>query len=257
MFLYNFAINFSLNVLRNFQGQKMQIIPAIDLKEGCVVRLMQGKMESAKIYYKNPLEVVKIFEEMGAEYLHIVDLDGAFCGKPQNKAVIENIAKNSTLKIEIGGGIRNEETIKEYLNLGVNRIILGSIALKDPKFAKEMAQKYPIIIGIDAKDGKVATEGWDQVGRVLASEFAKEFQNSPIEAIICTDISNDGMLNGINIDFTKEIAQSSGKFTLASGGLSCLEDLEKLYLSKIDGVIAGKAFYEKKLDLKEAFRKFK
>lgn len=234
----------------------MQIIPAIDLKEGCAVRLSQGKMESAKIYYKNPLEVAKIFEDMGAQYLHIVDLDGAFCGKPQNKEAITNIAKNCTLKIEVGGGIRTEETIKEYLNLGVSRVILGSSALQNPSFAKQMAQKYPIVIGIDAKEGKVATEGWDKVGRILASEFAAEFKESAIEAIICTDISNDGMLGGININFTQEIAKSSGKFTLASGGLSGLEDLERLQYSKIDGVIVGKAFYEGKLDLKEAFKQF-
>ncbi len=234
----------------------MQIIPAIDLKEGCAVRLTQGKMESAKIYYKNPLEVAKIFEDMGAQYLHIVDLDGAFCGKPQNKEAIQNIVQNSTLKIEVGGGIRTEEIIKEYLNLGVNRVILGSIALQNPSFARQMAQKYPIVIGIDAKEGKVAIEGWDRVGRILASQFAEKFRDSAIEAIICTDISNDGMLGGINIGFTQEIAQSSGKLTLASGGLSGLEDLERLQDCGIDGVIVGKAFYEGKLNLKEAFKKF-
>ncbi|KAB0649043.1 1-(5-phosphoribosyl)-5-((5-phosphoribosylamino)methylideneamino)imidazole-4-carboxamide isomerase, partial [Acinetobacter bohemicus] len=137
----------------------MQIIPAIDLKGGCAVRLTQGKMESAKVYYKNPLEVAKLFWSMGAEYLHIVDLDGAFRGEPKNREVIEKIAKHSKLKIEVGGGIRDEKTIQEYLEIGVNRVILGSIALKNPDFAKEMAQKYPIVIGIDAKEGRVATEG--------------------------------------------------------------------------------------------------
>ena len=234
----------------------MQIIPAIDLKGGCAVRLTQGKMESAKVYYKNPLEVAKLFWSMGAEYLHIVDLDGAFRGEPKNREVIEKIAKHSKLKIEVGGGIRDEKTIQEYLEIGVNRVILGSIALKNPDFAKEMAQKYPIVIGIDAKEGRVAKEGWDKVDGILAKEFAKEFVNSKIEAIVCTDISNDGMLGGINIDFTKEIAQSSGKFTIASGGLSCMEDLEKLKDSNIEGVIVGKAFYEEKINLKEAFRIF-
>ena len=185
----------------------MQIIPAIDLKEGYAVRLSQGEMGSAKIYAKNPLELAKHFEELGAEYLHIVDLDGAFAGEPRNRAVIAQICKESKLNIEVGGGIRNEEIIKSYRDLGVTRLILGSMALKNPEFALKMAEKYTIAIGIDAKDGKVATEGWAKSGNILAWEFAEIFRGSKVDAIICTDIARDGMLNGINIDFTKTIQE--------------------------------------------------
>ncbi|WDL75053.1 1-(5-phosphoribosyl)-5-[(5-phosphoribosylamino)methylideneamino]imidazole-4-carboxamide isomerase [Helicobacter winghamensis] len=234
----------------------MQIIPAIDLKDGCAVRLSQGLMESAKIYAKDPLELAKHFEYLGAKYLHIVDLDGAFAGEPKNHRVIERICRDSKLKIEVGGGIRNEEIIKSYIDLGVTRVILGSIALKNPEFALKMAEKYAVVIGIDAKDGKVATEGWAKSGSTLAWEFAEIFKGSKVEAIICTDIARDGMLNGINVDFTKTIQQKSELFTIASGGLSNLSDFEKLENARISGVIVGKAFYEGKIDLKEVFEKF-
>ncbi|WP_279128061.1 1-(5-phosphoribosyl)-5-[(5-phosphoribosylamino)methylideneamino]imidazole-4-carboxamide isomerase [Helicobacter winghamensis] len=234
----------------------MQIIPAIDLKDGCAVRLSQGLMESAKIYAKDPLELAKHFEYLGAKYLHIVDLDGAFAGEPKNHRVIERICRDSKLKIEVGGGIRNEEIIKSYIDLGVTRVILGSIALKNPEFALKMAEKYAVVIGIDAKDGKVATEGWAKSGSTLAWEFAEIFKGSKVEAIICTDIARDGMLNGINVDFAKTIQQKSELFTIASGGLSNLSDFEKLENARISGVIVGKAFYEGKIDLKEVFEKF-
>ncbi|TLD83486.1 1-(5-phosphoribosyl)-5-[(5-phosphoribosylamino)methylideneamino]imidazole-4-carboxamide isomerase [Helicobacter sp. MIT 11-5569] len=234
----------------------MQIIPAIDLKEGCAVRLSQGLMESAKVYAENPLELAKHFEEIGAKYLHIVDLDGAFAGEPKNRAVIAQICKESKLKIEVGGGIRNEETIQHYEDLGVERVILGSIALKNPDFALKMAEKYAIVIGIDAKDGKVATEGWAKSGNVLAWEFAELFKGSKVKAIICTDIARDGMLNGLNIDFTKKIQEKSAIFTIASGGLSSLQDFAGLENAGINGVIVGKAFYEGKINLQEIFRKF-
>ena len=235
----------------------MQIIPAIDLKEGCAVRLKQGLMESAKIYAKEPLELAKHFESLGAEYLHIVDLDGAFAGIPKNRSVIEAICKESKLKIEVGGGIREESTIQAYLDLGVSRVILGSVALKNPNFALEMAEKYAVVIGIDAKDGKVATEGWAESGNTLAWDFAAQFKGSKVEAIICTDIARDGMLSGMNIAFTKKIQQMSGIFTIASGGLSCMADFEELQNANIDGVIVGKAFYEGKIDIKKALESFK
>lgn len=234
----------------------MQIIPAIDLKEGCAVRLKQGLMESAKVYANNPDVLAKHFEDLGAEFLHIVDLDGAFAGEPKNLKVIEKICKDSKLKIEVGGGIREEETIKTYLDLGVSRVILGSIALKSPQFALNMAEKYAIVIGIDAKDGKVATEGWATSKNTLAWDFAEQFRGSKVEAIICTDIARDGMLGGLNIEFTKKIQDKSGIFTIASGGLSSEADFEMLKEAKIDGVIVGKAFYENKIDLQEAFKRF-
>lgn len=235
----------------------MQIIPAIDLKEGCAVRLKQGLMESAKVYANKPDALAKHFEYLGAEFLHIVDLDGAFAGKPKNLAVIEKICKDSKLKIEVGGGIREEATIKAYLDLGVSRVILGSIALKNPQFALKMAEKYAIVIGIDAKDGKVATEGWATSENTLAWDFAELFKGSKVEAIICTDIARDGMLGGLNIEFTKKIQDKSGIFTIASGGLSSEADFEALKEAEIDGVIVGKAFYENKIDLQKVFKQFK
>lgn len=234
----------------------MQIIPAIDLKDGYAVRLKQGDMQSAKIYDKNPLNLCAAFEDLGAEYLHIVDLDGAFAGTPKNRTVIQQICKDCKLKIQLGGGIRTEDTIKGYLDMGISRVILGSIALQKLDFALAMVEKYPIAIGIDAKDGKVAINGWGDTQNILAQDFAKEFLGSKAEAIICTDIARDGMLEGINIGFTQAIAKASGVFTIASGGLSSLQDLQRLDDNGIKAVIVGKAFYERKIDLQQAFQKF-
>ncbi|HCV74596.1 MAG TPA: 1-(5-phosphoribosyl)-5-((5-phosphoribosylamino)methylideneamino)imidazole-4-carboxamide isomerase, partial [Gammaproteobacteria bacterium] len=156
----------------------MIIIPAIDLKDGKAVRLTKGLMDTAKIYSDEPWQVAKKFEELGSEWLHLVDLNGAFAGKPENLEQIKKIIENTDLKVEIGGGIRDEETIKMYLELGVNRVILGSIAVKNPNFVKEMAKKYPVAVGIDAKDGYVAVEGWAEVSEMKATELAKEFANA-------------------------------------------------------------------------------
>ena len=233
----------------------MEILPAIDLKDGKAVRLSKGLMESAKIYFDEPWQVAKKFEEFGSNWLHLVDLNGAFKGSPANLEQIEKIRKNCNLKIELGGGIRDEKTIKMYLELGVDRLILGSIALKEPDFVKEMAKKYPIVVGIDAKDGYVAVEGWGEVSEVKAEDLAKEFANAGVEAIICTDISKDGMLSGVNVDFTESIAISSGIETIASGGVKGIEDIIACKENgKIAGVIIGKAFYEGKIDLKEAIK---
>jgi phosphoribosylformimino-5-aminoimidazole carboxamide ribotide isomerase len=234
----------------------MQIIPAIDLKDGEAVRLTKGLMDSAKIYSSEPWQIAKEFENMGAEWLHIVDLNGAFAGEPQNLIQIEKIRENTNLKIELGGGVRNEDTIKRYIDLGIDRIILGSIAKTNPKFVKEMAQKYPIVVGIDAINGFVAVDGWADVSEIEATQLAKEFASSGVEAIICTDISRDGTLEGVNIDFTKSIAESSSIPTIASGGLNSIGNLEELANSGAFGVIVGKAFYEGKIDLREAFKKF-
>ncbi len=232
----------------------MQILPAIDLKEGKAVRLTKGLMDSARIYGEKAWEIAKEFEEMGSEWLHLVDLNGAFAGEPKNLEVIEKIRKNCNLKLELGGGIRDEETIKRYLDLGINRVILGSIALKNPSFVKEMAKKYPIVVGIDAIDGFVAVEGWAEKSTMKATELAKEFANAGVEAIICTDVGKDGTLSGVNVGFTLEMAKESGIDTIASGGVKDTEDIIKLkQTGKIAGVIVGKAFYEGTIDLKEAF----
>lgn len=233
----------------------MEIIPAIDLKDKKAVRLTKGLMESAKIYSDKPYELAKKFEEMGARWLHVVDLNGAFEGKPQNYDEIEKIRKNTSLKVEVGGGIRDEDSIKRYMDLGVDRVILGSVAAKNPDFVKEMAKKYPIVVGIDAIDGYVAVEGWAKSSKIKATELAKEYAKSGVKAIICTDVGKDGTLSGVNVDFTVQIAKASGVETIASGGVRDLEDIKKLLRAKIvAGVIIGKAFYEGTLDLEEAFK---
>ena len=233
----------------------MDILPAIDLKDGKAVRLSKGLMESAKIYSDEPWMVAKRFEELGSKWLHIVDLNGAFKGEPANLEQIRKIRQNCNLQIELGGGIRDEETIKMYLDLGVNRLILGSIAVKDPQFVKDMAKKYPIAVGIDAKDGMVAVEGWAEVSSMKATDLAKEFAAAGVEAIICTDISKDGMLCGVNVEFTQEIAKASGVDTIASGGVKDIDDIKACKDNgNIAGVIVGKAFYEGTLDLQEAFK---
>ena len=232
----------------------MDILPAIDLKDGKAVRLTKGLMESAKIYSNEPWEVAKVFEEMGSSWVHLVDLNGAFAGEPKNLEQIEKIRKNCNLKIELGGGIRDEETIRRYMDLGIDRVILGSIALKKPAFVKEMGQKYRIVVGIDAIDGYVAVEGWAEKSTMQATDLARAFADAGVEAIICTDVGRDGMLSGVNLDFTLSIADASGIATIASGGLKNLDDIIALKRSsKVAGVIVGKAFYEGSLDLREAF----
>lgn len=232
----------------------MEILPAIDLKNGFAVRLKKGEMNSAKIYSDKPWELAEKFADLGAKWLHIVDLDGAFAGEAKNAKTIEKIVKSTNLKIEVGGGIRDEERIKFYKNSGVSRFILGSAALKNPEFVKQMAKKYKIAVGIDAKNGFVATEGWAEVSNIKACELAKIYADAGVEAIICTDISKDGMLSGVNVKFSEEIAKSSGIKTIASGGVKDLSDIKALkQSSKIYGVIVGKAYYEGSIDLKEAF----
>ena len=234
----------------------MEIFPAIDLKDGKAVRLTKGLMESAKVYSSEPWELAKRFEEMGSKWLHIVDLNGAFAGEPKNIAQIEKIRKNTNLKIELGGGIRDEDTIKKYLDLGINRLILGSIAAREPKKVINLADKYPIAVGIDAKDGFVAVDGWGDSSGIKASELAKIYENSKIECIIATDISKDGTLSGLNIDFILEIQNASKKRVIASGGVASVEDIKKVQQNGIYGVIIGKAFYEGKIDLEKILKDY-
>ena len=233
----------------------MEIFPAIDLKEGKAVRLSKGEMSSAKIYSDEPQNLAKEFEDAGAKWLHVVDLDGAFAGEAVNFKTIEKIVKSTNLRVQVGGGIRDEARIKAYLKLGVNRVILGSVALKDPGFVKKMAKIYPVVVGIDAKDGCVAVQGWADVSEVKASDLAAMFAGAGVQAIICTDISKDGMLGGVNVEFTRQIARASGVETIASGGVSGLEDILALKnTGDVGGVIVGKAYYEGRIDLKAAFR---
>ena len=233
----------------------MTLFPAIDLKDGKAVRLSKGLMESAKIYSDEPWELVKSFEKMGAEWVHLVDLNGAFAGEPVNLEEIRKIRANCSVKLELGGGIRDEATIKRYLDLGIDRVILGSIAVKDPQFVREMAAKYPVVVGIDAIDGYVAVEGWGEVSEMKATELAKAFAEAGVEAIICTDVGRDGMLSGVNVDFTLSIARASGVPTIASGGLKDRADIDALQATgEIEGVIVGKAYYEGTLDLEKALK---
>jgi len=231
----------------------MIIFPAIDLKDGKAVRLTKGVMDSAKIYSDEPADVAKRFEDMGAEWLHMVDLNGAFAGEPKNIAQIEKIRRNTNLKIELGGGIRDEETIKKYLDLGINRLILGSIAARDPQKVIDLADKYPIAVGIDAKDGFVAVDGWGKSEGIKATELAKMYKNSKIECIIATDIAQDGTLSGLNLDFVLEIQAASNKNIIASGGVASENDIILASKKNIYGVIIGKAFYEGKIDLNKLF----
>ncbi len=233
----------------------MTLYPAIDLKDGKAVRLTKGLMDSAKIYSNEPYELVKKFEEMGAEWVHLVDLNGAFAGEPKNLDSIIKIRANCSVKLELGGGIRDEATIIKMLEIGIDRIILGSIAVKDPQFVRDMAKKYPIAVGIDAIDGFVAVEGWGEVSSMKATDLAKEFANAGVEAIICTDVGKDGTLSGVNVEFTLDIARASGVSTIASGGVKDAGDIEALIATKeVDGVIIGKAYYEGTLDLRKMFK---
>jgi len=233
----------------------MTLYPAIDLKDGKAVRLTKGLMESAKIYSDEPWMLVKKFEEMGAEWVHLVDLNGAFAGEPKNLDQIIKIRENCSVKLELGGGIRDEATIKKMLDIGIDRVILGSIAVKDPQFVKDMAAKYPIAVGIDAIDGFVAVEGWGEVSSMRATDLARKFADAGVEAIICTDVGKDGTLSGVNVDFTVEIAKASGVSTIASGGVKDEGDIEALIMTNVvEGVIIGKAYYEGTLDLPKMFK---
>ncbi len=232
----------------------MTLYPAIDLKDAKAVRLTKGMMDSAKIYSDEPWLLVKKFEEMGAEWVHLVDLNGAFAGEPKNLEQIIKIRQNCNVKLELGGGIRDEKTIQKMLEIGIDRIILGSIAVKNPQFVRDMASKYPIVVGIDAIDGYVAVEGWGELSSMRATDLAKEFADAGVEAIICTDVGKDGTLGGVNVEFTLDIARASGVSTIASGGVKDASDIEALIATnEIDGVIIGKAYYEGTLDLAKMF----
>jgi len=235
----------------------MIIIPAIDLKEGRCVRLEQGLMEKDTVYSDDPAAQAKTWEEQGGELLHIVDLDGAFAGVPKNKEAIEAIVKAIDIPTELGGGIRDLETIEAYLQLGVGRVILGTIAKENPGLVEEACRKFPgkIVVGIDAKDGLVAVRGWADVTEKLATELAKEMEGFGVGAIIYTDIARDGMMQGPNIEATKALAEAISIPVIASGGVSHLRDIMQLMSieeSGVSGVITGKAIYTGALDLREA-----
>lgn len=237
----------------------MLLFPAIDLKEGKAVRLLQGRMEDSTVYADDPVEVAKNFASQGAKYLHVVDLNGAFTGKPVNDEVIRKIVRSVSLKVQVGGGIRTKERITELLELGVERVILGTIAVKNPELVAEAAGKYDkrVIVGIDAKDGLVAVQGWAETTEMRAIDLGKAMKRVGIQSVVFTDIARDGMLQGPNIKSTVQMAQETGLSVIASGGISTLEDLRNLQREvlkgvSIEGAITGKALYSGAFTLREA-----
>lgn len=235
----------------------MIIIPAIDLKDGHCVRLLQGRKEDSTIYSDDPASTAKKWESCGARLLHVVDLDGAFTGDQKNISSIRSIREAVAMDIEVGGGIRDMDRIDLLASIGINRIILGTIAVEKPELVKEACKKYPgrILIGIDAKNGLVAVKGWVEVTDVKASDLAIQMQAHGAAGIIYTDISKDGMMTGPNIEATREMVESLDIPVIASGGVSSLGDIKNLLTIKgVWGAITGKALYSGALDLKEAIR---
>ncbi len=235
----------------------MIILPAIDLKEGCCVRLEQGLMEKDTVYHDDPAAQARIWQEQGGEFLHIVDLDGAFAGVPKNREAIKAIVAAIDIPCELGGGVRDLETIEAYLALGVDRVILGTVAKENPALVEEACRKFPgrIVVGIDAKDGLVAVRGWADVTEKKATELAREMEGFGVEAIIYTDIARDGMMQGPNIKATKALAEAISIPVIASGGVSSLKDIRNLMeieASGVTGVITGKAIYSGAIDLRKA-----
>jgi phosphoribosylformimino-5-aminoimidazole carboxamide ribotide isomerase len=235
----------------------MLVIPAIDLKEGKCVRLEQGLMDKDTVFNDNPAAQARAWQDQGAEMLHIVDLDGAFAGEPKNRAAIEAIVKAITIPSQLGGGIRDIKTIEAYLALGLSRVIIGTAAQRNPELVKEACTRFPgqIVVGIDAKNGMVAVQGWAEVTDITAVDLARKFEDCGVAAIIYTDISRDGMLQGPNLEATKALAEAVSIPVIASGGVSSLKDIENLMAieaSGITGVITGKAVYTGAIKLAEA-----
>jgi phosphoribosylformimino-5-aminoimidazole carboxamide ribotide isomerase len=228
----------------------MLIIPAIDLKGGRCVRLVQGKMEQETVYSDDPLAVAEHWVAAGARRLHIVDLDGAKSGRPQNAAIIGRIVQAfPDVLVQVGGGIRDDETIQAYLDAGVSYVIIGTNAVSTPHFVPDACIAFPghIIVGLDARDGKVAIDGWSKLSHHDVVDIARRFERDGVEAIIYTDINRDGMLNGVNVEATADLASSITVPVIASGGVSSLDDIRKLCALSDEGVIGavvGKAFYE-------------
>lgn len=238
----------------------MIIIPAIDLKGGRVVRLTRGDFAQEIIYSEKPLEVLGEFEKAGATLIHIVDLDGALSGKPENFKAIKALVQNAKAKIELGGGLRTHEAVKEALDLGVYRVILGTKAL-NPDFLKKLVSDFgeKIVVGIDIKNKSIRTEGWCKDSGIQLEDFLKTLEQTGVKHLIATDIQRDGAMKGANVDLTREILEQTSIRVIHSGGITAMNDLEALSKIKethFEGVIVGKAIYEKKIDLAEAVRKF-
>jgi phosphoribosylformimino-5-aminoimidazole carboxamide ribotide isomerase len=235
------------------------LFPAIDLKEGLAVRLEQGDMARATIFHRDPAAQARAFEEQGFEYLHIVDLDGAFAGKPMNAAAVDRILETVGIPVQLGGGVRDTATVENWLEKGIDRIVIGTAAVRDPPFVKQAARDYPgrIAVGLDARDGKVAVEGWAETSELSVLDIARRFEDVGVSAIVYTDIARDGMLQGLNLDATVALAEAIRIPIIASGGLASIEDIKELLsprAGKLAGAIAGRALYDGRLDAAEALK---
>ena len=235
----------------------MILFPAIDLKEGHCVRLIQGDMAQATVFSDSPADQAASFEAQGFEWLHIVDLDGAFAGKPVNAEAVRAIVKRISLPIQLGGGIRDMRTVEGWLEAGIRRVIIGTAAVKDPSFVREAARRFPgrVAVGIDARDGRVAVDGWAKLSEMSAEELGLRFQDAGVAAIIYTDIARDGLLKGLNIESTLALANALTIPVIASGGLASIEDIARLTqpdCAVLEGAITGRALYDGRLDPTEA-----
>jgi phosphoribosylformimino-5-aminoimidazole carboxamide ribotide isomerase len=233
------------------------LFPAIDLKDGGCVRLVQGDMAQATVFNDDPAAQAAAFEQHGFGWLHVVDLDGAFAGKPVNAAAVEAILRRVTIPVQLGGGIRDMRTVEGWLGQGVARIIIGTAAVRDPDFVREAARLHPgrIAVGIDAKDGRVAVDGWAQTATVTAEELGRRFEDAGVAALIYTDIARDGVLKGLNIPLTLALARAVTIPVIASGGLASLADIERLLepdCAALAGAITGRALYDGRIDPAEA-----
>lgn len=230
------------------------IIPAIDIKDEKAVRLYKGEFNSAKVYSENPVDVAKMFEDKGFKYIHIVDLDGAYEGIPKNIKIVENIMSCVNIKAEFGGGLRSFKAVKSILDTGVDRVIIGSLAYENRDEFLKIVSEFPnkVVLGIDAKDGKLAIKGWIEKTEITPLEFAKRFESIDIWGYLYTDINRDGTLEGPNVEGTKLLAENLSKPVIASGGVGSLEDINRIFKIRqvgIAGVVVGKAIYEGKIDI--------
>jgi phosphoribosylformimino-5-aminoimidazole carboxamide ribotide isomerase len=238
------------------------LFPAIDLKEGRCVRLVQGDMEQATVFNDDPAAQAASFERQGFEWLHVVDLDGAFAGKPMNGAAVDGILRDVRIPVQLGGGIRDMKTVEGWLAKGVARVIIGTAAVRDPDFVREAARLHPgrIAVGIDAKDGRVAVEGWAQTSTLTAEELGRRFEDAGVAALIYTDIARDGVLKGLNIPMTLGLARAVQIPVIASGGLASMADIERLTqpdCAVLAGAISGRALYDGRIDPAAALARLK
>jgi phosphoribosylformimino-5-aminoimidazole carboxamide ribotide isomerase len=229
------------------------LFPAIDLKNGEAVRLQQGDMARATVFNRDPAAQARAFAEQGFTYLHLVDLDGAFAGKPVNAAAVERILTAVKIPVQLGGGIRDRATIDAWLNKGIARVIIGTAAVRDPALVKAAARAYPgrVAVGLDARDGQIAVEGWAKTAALSALDLARRFEDAGVAAIVYTDVNRDGMLRGLNLDATIALAEAISPPVIASGGLASLADVRALLeprAQKLEGAIAGRALYDGRLD---------